>query len=73
MNSRQIYEKLLADKSTAKNYAKYNQLSEYQKKCLYNSNYWRVQTGEEPISVPESDTSYWEDIEKNLEKCHNES
>lgn len=72
MKSKEIYHKLLAEKGKNANFAKYNQLSEYQKKCLYNSNYWRVQTGEEPIPVPDSHTSYWEDIEKNLEKCLDE-
>ncbi|MBD0404722.1 hypothetical protein [Flammeovirga sp. EKP202] len=72
MKSKEIYQTLLAQKGKSTNYAKFNQLSEYQKKCLYNSNYWRIQTGEDPIPVPETNTSYWEDIEKNLEKCLDE-
>ncbi|NLR91057.1 MULTISPECIES: hypothetical protein [Flammeovirga] len=73
MKPKEIYLKLLSEKGNSKNFAQYNKLSDYQKKCLYNSNYWRIQTGNEAIAVPESDTSYWEDLEKNLEKCNEDS
>ncbi|OHX68150.1 hypothetical protein [Flammeovirga pacifica] len=69
MKTKEIYQKLLSERGKYKNFAQYNKLSEYQKKCLYNSNYWRVQTGNEVIAVPDSDENYWQELEKNFEKC----
>ncbi|ANQ47525.1 hypothetical protein KMW28_15590 [Flammeovirga yaeyamensis] len=69
MKTKEIYQKLLSEKGKSKNFAQYNKLSDYQKQCLYNSNYWRLQTGNEVIAVPESDENYWQELEKNFEKC----
>jgi hypothetical protein len=45
-------------------YSEYNLLSNYQKRCLPATNYWRIMTGLEEIKVPESDKEYYKYFDK---------
>jgi hypothetical protein len=40
-------------------YPEYNALTNYHRRCLVATNYWRVIAGEKPISVPPEDTYYY--------------
>ncbi|MEH0155857.1 hypothetical protein V6R21_17055 [Limibacter armeniacum] len=72
MKPKEIYEVLLEEKGKSTDYSEFKQLSDYQKKRLYNVNYWRVQAGEKTIPIPEEFTSYWEELKNNYEACLDE-
>jgi hypothetical protein len=40
-------------------YSEYESLSEYHKRCLACTNFWRVVNNQQPIQVPHSDQEYW--------------
>lgn len=69
MKPSEIYKKLLSEKGKEGDFTEYNKLSTYQKDRVYNVNYWRIQTGKEPMAVPEDAKKYWTMLEENLEAC----
>jgi len=50
------------------NFEQYNSLSDYQKRCLPTTNFWKIVNGEEPISVPTGDFNYYKEFTKKYEQ-----
>ena len=55
------------DKKTD-NYDEYYALSDYHKRCLPTTNFWKIVNGEEPISVPAGDINYHREFTPKYEK-----
>jgi len=52
-----VYQEPIYDKTDP--FGHYNALSNYHKKCIYATNFWRIANGMQPIPVPESNKAYW--------------
>lgn len=55
-----------------KDYTIFNNLTDYEKRCLITTNYWKVRNGEQEIDVPEEQEKYhrlWK-IEKERALLH---
>lgn len=47
------------DNNNEKDYSRYYALTDYHRRCLPTTNFWHLVNGTEPISVPNTDTYYY--------------